>query len=80
MSLEARLDELEQRLAYAFSPRLGYLTACPSNVGTGLRASVMMHLSGLRLLNEIELETARDEVTVRALELGQAEQRELLQR
>jgi protein arginine kinase len=46
--------ELESRLEYAFSPQLGYLTACPSNVGTGLRASVMMHLSGLRLTNEIQ--------------------------
>lgn len=47
-------SELEKELDYAYSRRLGYLTACPSNVGTGLRASVMMHLSGLRLLNEIE--------------------------
>jgi len=47
-------SELESRVKYAFSPRFGYLTACPSNVGTGLRASVMIHLSGLRLLNEIE--------------------------
>ena len=47
-------SELETRLDYAFSPRFGYLTACPTNVGTGLRASVMIHLSGLRLLNEIE--------------------------
>jgi protein arginine kinase len=45
---------IEQHIRYAFSHRLGYLTACPTNVGTGLRASVMMHLSGLRLMNEIE--------------------------
>lgn len=44
---------LEESLDYAFSRQLGYLTACPSNVGTGLRASVMMHLSGLRLMDEI---------------------------
>jgi protein arginine kinase len=50
-----RLDsELEERLEYAFSPRLGYLTACPTNVGTGLRASVMVHLSGLRFMGEVE--------------------------
>ncbi|MBN1556937.1 MAG: protein arginine kinase [Lentisphaerae bacterium] len=50
-----RLDSrLEAKLEYAFSRRLGYLTACPTNVGTGLRASVMMHLSGLRLMDEIE--------------------------
>lgn len=43
-----RLDDaLERRLDYAFSPRLGYLTACPTNTGTGMRASVMMHLPGL---------------------------------
>ncbi len=40
-------DALERRLDYAFSPRLGYLTACPTNTGTGMRASVMMHLPGL---------------------------------
>ena len=45
---------LERELNYAWSPRLGYLTACPSNVGTGLRASAMVHLLGLRLLGEIE--------------------------
>lgn len=50
-----RLDTgLERHLAYAFSPTLGYLTACPSNVGTGMRASVMMHLPGLRLAGEAE--------------------------
>lgn len=47
-------SELENHIVYAFSPRFGYLTACPSNVGTGLRASVMMHLSGLSLMNEIK--------------------------
>lgn len=50
-----RIDsELEEHVEYAFSHRLGYLTACPSNLGTGLRASVMMHLSGLRLTNEMD--------------------------
>jgi len=45
---------LERHLDYAWTPDLGYLTACPSNVGTGLRASAMLHLLGLRLLGEIE--------------------------
>ena len=45
---------LESHLEYAWSPRLGYLTACPSNVGTGLRAGAMLHLLGLRLLGEVE--------------------------
>lgn len=50
-----RLDSnLERHLSYAFSPTLGYLTACPSNVGTGMRASVMMHLAGLRLTGEVD--------------------------
>jgi len=40
-------DALEQKLNYAFHAQRGYLTACPTNVGTGLRASVMMHLPGL---------------------------------
>ncbi len=45
---------LERHVAYAFSPALGYLTACPSNVGTGMRASVMLHLPGLRLMDEVD--------------------------
>lgn len=45
---------LEASLAYAWKANYGFLTACPSNVGTGLRASVMLHLLGLRLLDEIE--------------------------
>ena len=40
-------DELDGRLPYAFSENLGYLTACPTNVGTGLRASAMVHLPGI---------------------------------
>jgi protein arginine kinase len=47
-------DVLERGLSYAFSAKLGYLTSCPSNVGTGLRASVMLHLPGLVLLEEME--------------------------
>ncbi len=40
-------QELEQSLTFAFSARYGYLTSCPTNVGTGLRASVMLHLPAL---------------------------------
>lgn len=47
-------DEMEGSLDYAFSPQLGYLTSCPSNVGTGLRASVMLHLPGLVLTKQIK--------------------------
>jgi protein arginine kinase len=51
---EAIDDKLEAGLDFAFSPRFGYLTACPTNVGTGLRLSVMMHLPGLRLTGNID--------------------------
>ena len=44
---------LEERLDFSFSPQLGYLTACPTNVGTGMRASAMMHLPGLVLSEQI---------------------------
>ena len=47
-------DALEKHLDYAFHPRFGYLTACPTNVGTGIRVSVMLHLPALRLTNELE--------------------------
>jgi len=51
---EALDNDLETSLVYAFSSKLGYLTACPSNVGTGMRASVMLHLPGLCLTDEIQ--------------------------
>lgn len=47
-------DLLERRLTYAFHEQLGYLTACPTNVGTGVRVSVMMHLPALVITREIE--------------------------
>jgi protein arginine kinase len=47
-------DLLEQRVSYAFSEEFGYLTACPTNVGTGMRASVMLHLPALVLAKQIE--------------------------
>lgn len=46
-------DILESRLDYAFDEKYGFLTSCPTNVGTGIRASVMMHLPGLVLTNQI---------------------------
>jgi protein arginine kinase len=49
-----RLDnELNPRLEIAFSERFGYLTACPTNLGTGLRISVLIHLPGLVHSKEI---------------------------
>ncbi|MDJ0975225.1 MAG: protein arginine kinase [Planctomycetota bacterium] len=53
--LASELDrELERMVEFAASSRFGYLTACPTNVGTGLRASVMMHLPALVHLKQIE--------------------------
>jgi protein arginine kinase len=46
-------DEIEKNLAYVFDPKWGYLTACPTNVGTGLRASCMLHLPGLVLTKQV---------------------------
>ena len=45
-------DSLSQKLQYAFSSQWGYLTACPTNVGTGLRASVMFHIPALATTKE----------------------------
>lgn len=42
-------DVIEESLTYAFDENFGYLTACPTNAGTGLRASVMMHLPALTM-------------------------------
>ncbi|MBE7016146.1 MAG: hypothetical protein E7417_04920 [Ruminococcaceae bacterium] len=47
-------DVIEERVNYAFSEEFGYLTACPTNTGTGMRASVMMHLPALTMTNNID--------------------------
>ncbi len=46
-------DLLEDKIDYAFHEQFGYLTSCPTNVGTGLRASVMLHLPGLVMTGQI---------------------------
>lgn len=46
-------SELEDSLEFAFDASLGYLTTCPTNLGTGLRASAMLHLPGLVLSDQI---------------------------
>jgi protein arginine kinase len=49
-----RLDSaLEKKLDFAFDNELGYLTACPTNLGTGIRVSAMLHLPGLVLAEQI---------------------------
>jgi len=46
-------SKLEKKLTYAFAGDLGYLTACPTNLGTGIRVSAMLHLPGLVLAEQI---------------------------
>src|SRR5216117_2958364 len=46
-------SKLERKLGYAFNADLGYLTACPTNLGTGIRVSAMLHLPGLVLAEQI---------------------------
>jgi protein arginine kinase len=58
-----RIDNMiEEKVDYAFSPRLGYLTACPTNLGTGARISVMLHMPALKMTGQIEkcLSAAKD--------------------
>lgn len=47
-------DQIEAHVTYAFNEKLGYLTACPTNVGTGMRVSVLLHLPALVLTRQIE--------------------------
>jgi protein arginine kinase len=55
-------DMIEKKVDFAFSPRYGYLTACPTNVGTGIRVSLMLHLPALKITGQIEkfFNTAKD--------------------
>ncbi|HRZ86996.1 MAG TPA: protein arginine kinase [bacterium] len=46
-------DRMDEKLGYAYHPDWGYLTACPTNVGTGIRASVMLHLPALVMAKQI---------------------------
>ncbi|WP_050613604.1 protein arginine kinase [Bacillus testis] len=55
LNMANKLDDyIEQQLDYAFDEKKGYLTSCPTNTGTGLRASVMMHLPGLVLTQQMK--------------------------
>src|SRR4030095_11061018 len=61
---------LEGKLEIAFDQRLGYLTACPTNVGTGMRASAMLHLPGLvlsELINQVIQSVSKIGLAVRGL-------------
>ena len=52
-AVDALDSRLEQKLQYAFNPDWGYLTACPTNIGTGIRVSAMLHLPGVVLAEQI---------------------------
>lgn len=54
--LANRIDDVfEAHIEYAFDEKRGYLTGCPTNIGTGIRASVMMHLPSLVMMQQINL-------------------------
>ncbi|MDB6147626.1 MAG: putative ATP:guanido phosphotransferase, partial [Spartobacteria bacterium] len=61
---------LENKLEFAYDAHLGYLTACPTNVGTGMRASAMLHLPGLvlsELINQVIQAVSKIGLAVRGL-------------
>ena len=63
-------DDLATRLSYAFSPEWGFLTTCPTNTGTGMRGSVMLHLPALvmsRQINRVLSAVAKLSFTTRGL-------------
>ena len=53
-AINALDTDLEEHIDYAFSPKLGYLSACPTNLGTGIRASAMMHLPALVISSQMD--------------------------
>jgi protein arginine kinase len=54
MAAEALEQEIGKRLEYAYAERFGFLTACPTNTGTGLRASALIHLPGILMQEQSE--------------------------
>ncbi len=63
-------SELESKIPYAYNSQLGYLTACPSNLGTGMRASAMLHLPGLIIteqMNKVMQAAHQLNMTIRGL-------------
>ena len=47
-------DELAEQVEFAYSEKYGFLTACPTNVGTGMRCSILVHLPGIILINQLK--------------------------
>ncbi len=63
-------DYLDARLHFAFDERLGYLTQCPTNLGTGMRASVMLHLPALQergIIQQLSVTVSKLGLTIRGL-------------
>lgn len=63
-------DYLDTRLHFAFDERLGYLTQCPTNLGTGMRASVMLHLPALQekgIVQQLATTVSKLGLTIRGL-------------
>ncbi len=63
-------DYLDSRLHFAFDERLGYLTQCPTNLGTGMRASVMLHLPALQekgIVQQLATTVSKLGLTIRGL-------------
>lgn len=63
-------DAISKKIKYAFSSKYGFLTACPTNLGTGIRVSVMLHLPGMKMTEQLKqlFEAAKDmSLTVRGL-------------
>lgn len=63
-------DKMSQKLSFAYSEKLGYLTQCPTNLGTGMRASVMLHLPALqksRALSKITSNLSKLGMTIRGI-------------
>ena len=53
IAIDALDTDLDNKLEFAYSKRFGFLTACPTNLGTGIRVSAMLHLPGLVLSEQI---------------------------
>ncbi len=63
-------NKLSEKLSFAFSEKLGYLTQCPTNLGTGMRASLMLHLPALkntRALSKIATNLSKLGLTIRGI-------------
>ena len=61
-------DELEKNLKFSYSNKFGYLTACPTNIGTGLRVSIFVHMPAVEMqqkINSIIKELPTSEIAVR---------------